>query len=580
MGAETSKLQEATDEVQQEIEQQAAVQEVGGGGIKLYKFLKAGTSGSWSQVSSAAQPRFYDINEDNRGKEPEWFLEIEAGEIDSRADSSLNYVADPTQRRVTFAAAGGLWSLRFPSPETYRAFMTELEDDVFQNTFGFGRDSNKAAKELGDFGDTLFNISAGEAAAPMEVDASPDRPAPGEIREKEAKTPGGSKGAGGGGTPIDGMIIGANVNSYLRRGAEFDVMRNVEAGVEDAGVSFSFTPLKAAGSSRTTAASPSFLTPSKVLLANGETRMNMLSPGLDSTKLFHADVEYGKVVSEWRFNKDEVDIPQADIANDNKAAQLEDNVNTLLGLDANRLCRWDMRDPRGVVQEAGDASPIVQWTGGKDFARGTNFSCMATSGDGHVVVGSRDGKIRLYSNKTLTQAKTSIPGLGKPITSVDVTYDGRWVLATTDDYLMVVKTCFEEEGRERSAFTDRGGGRLAVPRLLRLKPEDKLLAGSRPFKNGRFTWVTEANNPERWVVASCGRYTVIWNFKRVKSAVSSSTSFGGLPTVMDYTMSAKDEDVVDSNFMHDRYAPMTGGHKGDALVIATPHKVFTLAGDD
>ena len=41
---------------------------------------------------------------------------------------------------------------------------------------------------------------------------------------------------------------------------------------------------------------------------------------------------------------------QADIANDNKAAQLEDNVNTLLGLDANRLCRWDMRDPRGVVQ--------------------------------------------------------------------------------------------------------------------------------------------------------------------------------------------------------------------------------------
>lgn len=569
MGAETSKLQEATEEVQQEIEQQAAVQEVGAGGIKLYKFVKAGTSGSWSQISSAAQPRFYDINEDNRGKDPEWFLEVEAGDIDQRADSALNYVADPNQRRLTFAASGGLWSLRFPTPEIYRAFMTELEDDVFQNTFGFGRDSNKAAKELGDFGDTMFNINAGEAAAPMEVDASPDRPAPGEIREKEAPTA--SK--GGAGTPIDGMIIGANVNSYLRRGAEFDVMRNVEAGVEDAGVSFSFTPLKQSNPS------PAFLTPSKVLLANGETRMNMLSPG-DATKLFHADVEYGKVVSEWRFNKDEVDIPQADIANDNKAAQLDDNVNTLLGLDSNRLCRWDMRDRRGVVQEAGDASPIVQWTGGKDFARGTNFSCMATSGDGHVVVGSRDGKIRLYSNKTLTQAKTSIPGLGKPITAVDVTYDGRWILATTDDYLMVVKTCFDDDGRERSAFTDRGGGKLAVPRLLRLKPEDKLLAGNKGFKNGRFTWVTEANNQERWVVASCGKYTVIWNFRKVKSSVSGNTSFGGLPTNMDYTMSAKDEDVVDSNFMHDRYAPTTGGHKGDALVIATPHKVFTLAGDD
>lgn len=41
--------------------------QVGAGGIKLYKFLKAGTSGSWSQISAAAQPRFYDINEDNRG---------------------------------------------------------------------------------------------------------------------------------------------------------------------------------------------------------------------------------------------------------------------------------------------------------------------------------------------------------------------------------------------------------------------------------------------------------------------------------------------------------------------------------
>jgi hypothetical protein len=38
----------------------------------------------------------------------------------------------------------------------------------------------------------------------------------------------------------------------------------------------------------------------------------------------------------------------------------------------------------------------------------------------------------------------------------------------------------------------------------------------------------------------------------VKSAVGSSTSYGGLPTVMDYVLSAKDEDVVDSNFMHDR----------------------------
>jgi hypothetical protein len=42
-----------------------------------------------------------------------------------------------------------------------------------------------------------------------------------------------------------------------------------------------------------------------------------------------------------------------------------------LGLDTNRLAKWDMRDPHGVVQEM--ASPVVSYTGGKDYARGTKF---------------------------------------------------------------------------------------------------------------------------------------------------------------------------------------------------------------
>jgi hypothetical protein len=44
------------------------------------------------------------------------------------------------------------------------------------------------------------------------------------------------------------------------------------------------------------------------------------------------------------------------------------------------------------------------------------------------------------------QAKTTIEGIGKGITAVDVTYDGKWVLATTDDYLMVVKTTYQSAG--------------------------------------------------------------------------------------------------------------------------------------
>ena len=44
-------------------------------------------------------------------------------------------------------------------------------------------------------------------------------------------------------------------------------------------------------------------------------------------------------------------------------------------------------------------------------------------------MGSDDGTIRLYSDKSMRQAKT-------PITSIDVTHDGKWILATTDTCLV------------------------------------------------------------------------------------------------------------------------------------------------
>jgi hypothetical protein len=65
------------------------------------------------------------------------------------------------------------------------------------------------------------------AVSALQVDAAPDRPARGELKERATPAKAG--------TPIEGMIIGANSNTYLRRGATFDVMRNVEAGVEDTG---------------------------------------------------------------------------------------------------------------------------------------------------------------------------------------------------------------------------------------------------------------------------------------------------------------------------------------------------------
>lgn len=136
-------------------------------------------------------------------------------------------------------------------------------------------------------------------------------------------------------------------------------------------------------------------------------------------------------------------------------------------------------------------SPVLNWTQGHQFARGTNFQCFATTGDGSVVVGSLDGKIRLYSKSSMRMAKTAFPGLGSPITHVDVTFDGKWILGTTDTYLILICTIFKDkDGKEKTGFSGRMGSRIAAPRLLKLNPLDSYRAGANnKFRGGQFSWV-------------------------------------------------------------------------------------------
>lgn len=53
--------------------------------------------------------------------------QIDAADIDVRADEALNYVADAGAARVTFAAGGSLYALKFPSAGAYKDFLGSLE---------------------------------------------------------------------------------------------------------------------------------------------------------------------------------------------------------------------------------------------------------------------------------------------------------------------------------------------------------------------------------------------------------------------------------------------------------------------
>ena len=55
----------------------------------------------------------------------------------------------------------------------------------------------------------------------------------------------------------------------------------------------------------------------------------------------------------------------------------------------------------------------LTYEGGRDYSRGTNFTCIATAGNGEIVTGSRDGRLRLYRSKdSLSRASTNLPSFG------------------------------------------------------------------------------------------------------------------------------------------------------------------------
>lgn len=145
--------------------------------------------------------------------------------------------------------------------------------------------------------------------------------------------------------------------------------------------------------------------------------------------------------------------------------------------------------------------PNHPYAGGKDYSRGTNFQCLATTGDGCVAIGSRDGKVRLYSPTSLQRAVTAVSSLGATITAIDVTYDGHYVLATTDRYLMVIptKTSNSRTGAASTGFRHNMGKDKLPPKLLRLHLSDVELTVSkrklRPLNFRHFTRGSVGRSP-------------------------------------------------------------------------------------
>jgi len=126
----------------------------------------------------------------------------------------------------------------------------------------------------------------------------------------------------------------------------------------------------------------------------------------------------------------------------------------------------------------------------------------------------------------------TLPGLGDAIIAIDVTRDGKWVLATCKDYLIVIPTV----SKDITGFDSPFGNKKPSPFRLALQPKDAAKVGEVNFTHAKFNYAYDGT--ESKICTSTGRWLISWNFKQVIKTVKTS-----------YTMTQYEDDVVASDFV-------------------------------
>ncbi|PWN86561.1 VID27-domain-containing protein [Acaromyces ingoldii] len=262
--------------------------------------------------------------------------------------------------------------------------------------------------------------------------------------------------------------------------------------------------------------------PRKAMLHDQDSAMVMMDPS-NQHALYKMDLEYGKIVDEWKVHDD---VEVANVVPDSKYAQMTPQQ-TLIGHSHNSVYRID---PRLAGQKLVDAQ-FKQYTAKNDFSAAT------TDDRGRLAVASNKGDIRLF-DQIGKNAKTALPALGDPIIGVDVTADGRYVVATCKTYLLLIDTLIGDGRYKGSLGFDRAfpADSKPIPRRLQLKPHHVAYMDQEvSFTPARFD--TPAGSGETSIVSATGSYIVSWPLERVKKGRTDG-----------YTLRKLADTVVEDNF--------------------------------
>ena len=245
--------------------------------------------------------------------------------------------------------------------------------------------------------------------------------------------------------------------------------------------------------------------PKKVMLHESDNTM-ILQDAANPGSLYEMNIEAGKIVSEWKLGND---VQVESIAPETKFAQTT-NQKEFVGHSKNALFKIDPRLSSNKLDD----------TQMKQYASKMGFSAMTTTEKGHIAVASDKGDIRLFDRLGVI-AKTSIPALGEAIIGIDVSADGRWVLATCKTYLLLV----DAQQKEGQKFAGKLGFEKSFAKDE--KPQPRRL-GLTPSHVAQFQHETKAplsftparfnaglNQTETSIITSTGPFVVTWSLKKV-----------------------------------------------------------------
>ena len=185
------------------------------------------------------------------------------------------------------------------------------------------------------------------------------------------------------------------------------------------------------------------------------------------------------------------------------------NEQTFVGLSDNALYRVD---PRLSGNKLVDSDL-------KQYASKTAFSNVATTEQGYLAVASDKGEIRMFDRLGI-RAKTAVPALGESVIGLDVSADGRWILATCPTYLMLIDALQKDGKNEGKLGFERSFAKDSKPqpRRLGLSPQHVAQFMHETKLPLRFTparFNTGVDDRETSIVTATGPFIVTWNMKKL-----------------------------------------------------------------